>query len=62
QSKLAVSSKAPTVYMLVGLQGAGKTTTAAKLGGVLKKQGNSTITWSSKRATACRAKAPPAWS
>ncbi|MBR2884236.1 MAG: signal recognition particle protein [Clostridia bacterium] len=38
-SKLAVSSKAPTVYMLVGLQGAGKTTTAAKLGGVLKKQG-----------------------
>ncbi len=39
QSKLAVSSKLPTVYMLVGLQGAGKTTTAAKLGGVLKKQG-----------------------
>ena len=38
-SKLAVASKAPTVYMLVGLQGAGKTTTAAKLGGVLKKQG-----------------------
>ncbi len=38
-SKLAVSSKAPTVYMLVGLQGAGKTTTVAKLGGVLKKQG-----------------------
>ncbi len=38
-SKLAVSSKAPTVYMLAGLQGAGKTTTAAKLGGVLKKQG-----------------------
>lgn len=39
QSKLAVSSKPPTVYMLVGLQGAGKTTTAAKLGGVLNKQG-----------------------
>ena len=39
QSKLAVSPKAPSVYMLVGLQGAGKTTTAAKLGGVLKKQG-----------------------
>ena len=39
QSKLAVSPKAPTVYMLVGLQGAGKTTTAAQLGGVLKKQG-----------------------
>ncbi len=38
-SKLTVSPKAPTVYMLVGLQGAGKTTTAAKLGGVLKKNG-----------------------
>ncbi len=39
QAKLAVSPKPPTVYMLVGLQGAGKTTTAAKLGGLLKKQG-----------------------
>ena len=39
QAKLTVAPKAPTVYMLVGLQGAGKTTTAAKLGGVLKKQG-----------------------
>ena len=39
QAKLTVSPKAPSVYMLVGLQGAGKTTTAAKLGGVLKKQG-----------------------
>ena len=39
QAKLAVSSKLPSIYMLVGLQGAGKTTTAAKLGGVLKKQG-----------------------
>lgn len=43
QSKLAVSSKPPTVYMLVGLQGAGKTTTAAKLGGVLKKQGKKVL-------------------
>ncbi len=39
QAKLAVSPKPPTVYMLVGLQGAGKTTMAAKLGGYLKKQG-----------------------
>ena len=31
QSKLAVSPKPPTVIMLVGLQGAGKTTTAGKL-------------------------------
>jgi len=37
--KLTVSPQAPTVYMLVGLQGAGKTTTAAKLAGVLRKQG-----------------------
>lgn len=38
-AKLTVSPKAPTVYMLVGLQGAGKTTMAAKLGGSLKKNG-----------------------
>ncbi|MGN1097532.1 MAG: signal recognition particle protein [Clostridia bacterium] len=43
QAKLAVSSKPPTVYMLVGLQGAGKTTTAAKLGGLLKKQGKKVL-------------------
>ncbi|MZQ75578.1 MAG: signal recognition particle protein [Peptoclostridium sp.] len=39
QSKINFSSKPPTVIMLVGLQGAGKTTTAGKLGGYLKKQG-----------------------
>ncbi|QEK12030.1 signal recognition particle protein [Crassaminicella thermophila] len=39
QSKLTFSSKPPTVYMLVGLQGAGKTTTGGKLGGYLKKMG-----------------------
>jgi len=39
ESKLAVSPKPPTVIMMVGLQGAGKTTTSAKLGGLLKKQG-----------------------
>ena len=38
QSKLMVASKPPTVIMLVGLQGAGKTTTAGKLGALLKKQ------------------------
>ncbi len=38
-SKLTVSSAPPTVYMLCGLQGAGKTTMCAKLGGLLKKQG-----------------------
>ncbi len=39
EQKLTVSPKPPTVIMMAGLQGAGKTTTAAKLGGLLKKQG-----------------------
>ena len=38
-SKLAISSSPPTVVMLVGLQGAGKTTNGAKLAGLMKKQG-----------------------
>ena len=39
EQKLNISPKPPTVIMMAGLQGAGKTTTAAKLGGLLKKQG-----------------------
>lgn len=39
QSKIMISSKPPTVIMMVGLQGAGKTTTSGKLGGYFKKQG-----------------------
>ncbi len=39
QSKLTFSSKPPTIFMMVGLQGAGKTTTTGKLAGQLKKQG-----------------------
>lgn len=39
QAKLAISSKPPTVIMMVGLQGAGKTTHAGKLAGMYKKQG-----------------------
>ncbi len=39
QSKLTFSPKSPTVYMMVGLQGAGKTTTVGKLAGQLRKQG-----------------------
>ena len=38
--KLTIASKPPTVVMLVGLQGAGKTTNGAKLAGLMKKQGN----------------------
>ena len=37
QAKLTVASKPPTIIMLVGLQGAGKTTTAGKLAMQLKK-------------------------
>lgn len=38
-AKLNVSSKLPTVIMMVGLQGAGKTTMCGKLSQLLKKQG-----------------------
>ncbi|MBE7030339.1 MAG: signal recognition particle protein [Ruminococcaceae bacterium] len=38
-AKIQFASKPPTIIMMVGLQGAGKTTTSAKLGGFLKKQG-----------------------
>lgn len=37
--KVSISSKPPTVIMMVGLQGAGKTTTSGKLGSYFKKQG-----------------------
>lgn len=36
--KLNLSSKSPTVVMVVGLNGAGKTTNCAKLAGFMKKQ------------------------
>jgi len=41
--KITFSSKSPTVVMMVGLQGAGKTTTSAKIGGLLKSQGKRPI-------------------
>ena len=37
--RITISPKPPTVVMLVGLQGAGKTTNGAKLAGLFKKQG-----------------------
>src|SRR5690348_11347341 len=39
QNKLDLSGAPPNVIMLVGLQGSGKTTTAAKLANYLRKQG-----------------------
>ncbi len=39
ESKINISSNPPTVIMLVGLQGSGKTTTAGKLANLLRKQG-----------------------
>ena len=38
-TKLQISSRPPTVLMMVGLQGSGKTTHSAKLAGMYKKQG-----------------------
>ncbi len=38
-AKIALSPNPPTILMMVGLQGSGKTTTAAKLAGIFKKEG-----------------------
>ncbi len=43
QAKLQISPKPPTVVMMVGLQGAGKTTHAGKLAGMYKKQGKNPL-------------------
>ncbi len=39
QSKINMAAKPPTVVMMTGLHGAGKTTTTAKLAALLRKQG-----------------------
>jgi Signal recognition particle GTPase len=41
--KLAVGDRQPTVYMMCGLQGAGKTTMCGKLAYYLKKQGKKVL-------------------
>jgi signal recognition particle subunit SRP54 len=43
QSRLEKGKPPPSVYMLVGLKGSGKTTTAAKLGLHLRRQGESVL-------------------
>ncbi|KON92131.1 signal recognition particle [Rossellomorea marisflavi] len=40
QSQIAVSKRPPTIIMMVGLQGAGKTTTTGKLANLLRKKHN----------------------
>lgn len=43
ESKITFSNRSPSIIMLVGLQGSGKTTTAGKLAGFLAKQGKSPL-------------------
>ncbi len=43
QSQLTFAKRPPTVYMMVGLQGAGKTTSTGKLAGQLRKQGRNPL-------------------
>lgn len=43
QTELLFSKQPPTVYLLVGLQGSGKTTTAAKLGVWLRKMNHTPV-------------------
>ena len=42
-SKITIAPKPPTIVMLVGLQGAGKTTNGAKLAGLMKKDGKNPL-------------------
>lgn len=43
QSKVTFASKPPTVFMMCGLQGSGKTTTSGKLANLLRKQGKNPL-------------------
>lgn len=54
QSKITLSSTGMTVIMLVGLQGAGKTTTAGKLALMFKKKRTPAASGSLRRVPPCR--------
>ncbi len=43
QTKPVISSNPPTVYLMAGLQGAGKTTATAKLANYMRKQGHNPL-------------------
>ncbi len=43
QSKVTFAPKPPTVFMMCGLQGSGKTTTSGKLASLLRKQGKNPL-------------------
>ena len=43
ESRINFTSNPPTVIMLVGLQGSGKTTTSGKLANLLRKQGKNPL-------------------
>lgn len=43
ESKIKIAFKPPTVIMMVGLQGAGKTTQSGKLAGLFKRQGKNPL-------------------
>ena len=43
QKHITINPKGPTVVMLVGLQGAGKTTNGSKLAGLMKRQGKNPL-------------------
>ncbi len=42
-AKITFANKPPTIYMMVGLQGSGKTTTSGKLASLLRKQGKNPL-------------------
>ena len=42
-SKVTFAGKPPTIYMMVGLQGSGKTTTSGKIANLLRKQGKNPL-------------------